>query len=485
MPQSHRVPEDSTRPACGTGRRFAAPRRIADSACSACSALIVVSFVLVSACTSQPKSTSATIADPVETDNSKLPPVSLPDLSRMEKSVQQQLSDQYRSLTAKIDGKGASPAELGQAYGALGNLLLAAEYFDAAELCYLHAQALAPGEVRWPYYLGHVYMSKAQPAKSIAAFERSLRLRPNDVAALVWLGTVHLDQGQPGLAESMFVQALSIQPRTVAALFGLGRAALAKRDYRRAVDQFEQALSADPRASIVHYPLGLAYRGLGDTARAETHLQQRGTVDVGPPDPLMVELRGLLHSAVAEEELGVRALDSRDFAAAVTHFRKGTELAPDNPSIRHKLGTALSLTGDTRAAVEQFEETLRRSPGFAQAHYSLGVLLAESGRNQEAVEHLSAAVRVEPSYIDARLRLAELQRRAGRPDAALGQYAQVIAIDPRVAEARFGYAMALVQLKRYDEARRRLTEGMSLHPDRREFADALARLQTVAPARGQ
>jgi hypothetical protein len=27
-----------------------------------------------------------------------------------------------------------------------------------------------------------------------------------------------------------------------------------------------------------------------------------------------------------------------------------------------------------------------------------------------------------------------------------------------------------------------LTEGMSLHPDRREFADALARLQAVAPA---
>ena len=42
--------------------------------------------------------------------------------------------------------------------------------------------------------------------------------------------------------------------------------------------------------------------------------------------------------------------------------------------------------------------------------------------------------------------------------------------------------MALVQLQRYEEARRRLTEGMSLHPDRREFADALARLQAVAPA---
>jgi hypothetical protein len=39
--------------------------------------------------------------------------------------------------------------------------------------------------------------------------------------------------------------------------------------------------------------------------------------------------------------------------------------------------------------------------------------------------------------------------------------------------------MALVQLMRYDEARQRLTEGMRLHPDRREFADALTRLQAA------
>jgi hypothetical protein len=39
--------------------------------------------------------------------------------------------------------------------------------------------------------------------------------------------------------------------------------------------------------------------------------------------------------------------------------------------------------------------------------------------------------------------------------------------------------MALVQLKRYDEARRRLTEGMVSYPERREFAEALAKLSTL------
>src|SRR4051812_22489613 len=90
-----------------------------------------------------------------------LPAVSLPDLSRTEKGVQQQLGEQYRLLTSKIENRNTPPAELSDAYGQMGNLLLAADYFEAAERCYLHAQSLAPDDVRWPYYLGHVYMARA------------------------------------------------------------------------------------------------------------------------------------------------------------------------------------------------------------------------------------------------------------------------------------------------------------------------------------
>lgn len=428
---------------------------------------IVIAVLVSSACSTQPPpNPSRTSAPPIESDIDKLPPAVLPDLSQMDKAVQQQIAESYRA----------------NAYGDTGKLLMAAEYFEAAEPFLQRAQAREPNDVRWPYYLGHVYLAKAEPDKSIASFDRVLRLNPNDVATMVWLGGLQLNEGRPELAEPLYAKALLIQPRMVSALFGLGQVALAKREYARAVDQFEQALAADPRESIAHYPLALAYRGLGNTAQAEAHLRQRGRVEVGPPDPLMTELRGLLQGPVAEENRGVRAMDGGDFKTAAEHFRRGLELAPDNPSIRHKLGTALGLMGDTSGAFEQFEETIKRSPDFAQAHYSLGVLLAISGRIPESIERFSAAVRYQPDYVEARLRLAELLRQTGRPDAALPQYAQVMTIDPRAAEAQFGYAMALVQLKRYDEARRRLSEAAVQHPERKEFAEALTRLQAIAPA---
>src|SRR5262245_39417329 len=80
-----------------------------------------------------------------------LPAVSLPDLSRMEPSVQQQMTEQSSMLTRLVADSGTRPADLANAYGDLGNLLMAADYNDAAEPYYLHAQALAPNDAKWPY----------------------------------------------------------------------------------------------------------------------------------------------------------------------------------------------------------------------------------------------------------------------------------------------------------------------------------------------
>jgi tetratricopeptide (TPR) repeat protein len=415
------------------------------------------------------------------TARASLQAVSLPDLSRAAKPVQDQLRERYASLTQKMEHAATPSVDLGNEYGEMGKLLMAAEYRDAAEPCFLNAQALVPGDVRWPYYLAHLYRLRNEPEKSAMFFEKTIQLRPDDVAALVWLGAVYLLQGRPEVAEPLFEKALSLQPRLAAGLSGRGRAALARKDYAGAVKYLEEALAQDRLASIIHYPLAMAYRELGELEKAEAHLRQRGHVDPAMPDPLMSELNGSLRSTVTYERLGVSALDKKEWAAAVAYFRKGVELAPDNPSLRHRLGTALFLNGDAGAALEQFQEVVRRSPDFAKARYSLGVLLITSGRANEGVEQLSAAVRDDPQYIEARLRLAEALRRRGRLEESLSQYEEVNRIDPRVAEARFGFAMTLVRLRRYQEARDRLVEAMNIYPTQPAFARALARLLAAAP----
>jgi tetratricopeptide (TPR) repeat protein len=425
------------------------------------------------------------------TPGRSLLPLSLPELTRVDASVQEQVRHRYASLAERIASSRTSDRDLAAAYGELGMVFQAAEYFDAAEPCYRNAQTLAPSELRWPYYLGHLYRNKGDTTASAAAFERALQVRPDDVSTLIWLGRLYLDQGRTGAAEPLFARASAIAPRSVAVLAGLGQVSLDRRDYAGAARHFEEALTVDPEATSLHAPLAMAYRGLGEPDKAAPHLRQWRNRDIPVPDPLQQELDLVLESGLSYELRGVRALEAHDWKSAAGFFRKGLELTRENTPLRrslgHKLGTALYMAGDVPGATEEFRRVIEASPASgidesaAKAHYSLGVLLASSGRSNEAIDHLSLAVNYQPSYVEARLVLADTLRYAGRPQLALAHYKEATAVSPRSVQAQLGYALALVDLHRYQDARMWLTDAVERHPDQPELAHTLARLLAAAP----
>ena len=410
-----------------------------------------------------------------------LQPVSLPDFSAMETSVREQMRARHSSLVAELEHPVTNRAELGTAYGELGELLMAATYFDVAEACYLNAEALAPADVRWPYYLGHLYKGKGPLAKSAASFEKARKLQPNDLATLVWLGEAYLLQGRSDAAESLFTQALTVDSTSAAAHFGAGRAALARKDYAGAVTHLETALALDPQATASHYQLAMAYRGRGELSKAEAQLRQKGDTEPRPADPMMRHFDELLQSAEAYNVRGGRELDAGNWAAAAENFRKGLMLKPADPSLRHRLGTALYQTGDVSGAVEQFQQVIRTSPEYAKAHFSLGVVMEAGGRHSEAIEHFFKAVKYDPAYIQARVQLAGVLARSGRAQEARGHYERVLEMDPALKDAVLGYAMTLVRLHIYQQARDRLADAMKVFPDDPVFAHSLARVLAAAP----
>lgn len=431
-------------------------------------------------------STSGTPAAPAK----QIREVTLPDLSRMDATVQKQITERYNAAL-ELRSKGAADGDLSTAYGLYGMVLQAAEYYDAAEPAYLNAQDLAPGDLRWPYYLGHLYKSQGQTQKAIQSFNRSLELGPNEIATLIWLGRLYLEAGQPDMAEPLFQRAAALPPKNTAVMAGLGQAALARRDYQRAASVLEDALAFDPSALSVHSPLAMAYRGLGDTAKAEAHLKQWRNTEVLVPDRLRMDLDLSLESGLSYELRGVRALEAQDWTAAEDFFRKGVAITTPSTalgrSLRHKLGTALFLKGDVQGALARFEEVAKLAPpegldeSSAKAFYSLGVVAASSGRTKDAIERFSSAVRYNPNYAEAHLGLADALRRAGRVPDALKSYTDVVRINPRSAEGRFGYAIGLIRLHRYRDARDWLVDSLRILPDHPDLSMALARVLAASP----
>src|SRR5258705_1903949 len=85
---------------------------------------------------------------PKTADRPALRPVTLPDLSQMAESARQQIEERHASMLQTIESRTASVADLSSAYGEMGKLLMAAQYADPAEACFVNAQTLDPSEFR-------------------------------------------------------------------------------------------------------------------------------------------------------------------------------------------------------------------------------------------------------------------------------------------------------------------------------------------------
>lgn len=418
---------------------------------------------------------------PATTSRPALRPVALPDMAGASADVQARLRERHASLTRAIDDTASSPNALAGAYGDMGKLFLAAEYFDAAESCFVNAGALAPSDMRWPYYLGHVYRRGNHTDRAAEAFARALTLQPDHVPSLVWLAELRLSANRPDDAERLLETARGIEPQSAAVLYRLGRAALARQDFANAVKHLEAALALAPSASRIHYPLALAYRGTGNRQQADAHLRKRGEVDLPPADPLMGEVANLLQNAAAYEARGAQALDARDWAVAIEQLTKAAEIAPRNAYTRLNLGTAYYMQRDADRALEQYREAVRLLPSLARAHFGIGVLMETRGQDRAAIDAFTAAVTNDPVYVEARFSLANALRRTGRVEESLPHYAEVLRVNPAVSQASFGYAMGLVRLGRYQEARDRLERDAKAFPEQLGFSHALARLLAAAP----
>ena len=370
----------------------------------------------------------------------------LPDLTGTQQFAQAQLRTREDALARALDAPATSAAELARTFGEVGQILLAAGYRDAAEPYLRNAMTLAPAEIRWPYYLGHMHRQRGDAASAVALFEAARDLG-RDAATRLWLGDLYRELGRPA----------------------------------DAVDAYTEALVADPGATAAHEGLALAYRELGDEAQATAQLDELGTQAARRPDPLMDELPRLLQTAQAFENRAFLAANEGDWEEAIAQFQQAAALSPGDRSMQMNLGTALLNIGDGAGARQAFLAAERADPQNPDTQYALGALYLMAGQYRSAIERFELAAAIDPGMAEAFLSLADTLRQDGRPAAALPVYVELLAADENFAAAQFGVAASLVQLERWDEALATFLDGVERYPNDPRFAHAAARLLVASP----
>ncbi|HEX4584885.1 MAG TPA: tetratricopeptide repeat protein [Burkholderiaceae bacterium] len=412
----------------------------------------------------------------------ELVPVPIPDSTGLEPSVRSAL-ERARAQFDRVAGSKPKPAELADAYGELAMTYQAQSLVPPAEAAYANARALAPGDKRWPYLLGHLYNDASRVPEAIVALEAARAIDGKDSPTLLSLGEVYLQHGELDKAQTMYQRLESDDKARAAALTGLGKVALARHQYKEAVQYLEEALRLSPGSTRLRQPLAMAYMGLGDRAKAEENLRQYSVdgMEPGVVDPLADALEAKVAASRTLVRRGKRFGKAGRFDLAEAAFRAAVEADPTSADALANLGISLANLGRIDEAQRRLSESLAIDDTSAVAHFSLGVILDRQGLDRPAMDQYRAALDRDPSNVQARVYLADAKMRVGRADEAGVLYGQALKQSPDSLRMQLSLAMANVKAGHYGEARNDLELALKAHPGNPEITNALARILATAP----
>jgi tetratricopeptide (TPR) repeat protein len=456
-----------------SGRRPQRSPRLGDLCVIASCALVILLSPFVAAYAQQ----SETIV--LAPARAGLDPISFPQLDALEAAVAGHLRD--ARLTFEKTPSNGSARDLADAYGALGRVFHAYEFFEAADACYRNATTLRPGDGRWLHLRAYLLQQTGRFDDAVPLYLAARRASAEDYAAAVHLGDTYLGLGRLADAREQFESTLQRYP--AASNAGLGEIALRERKYQDAIQHFEAALERIPDATSLEYSLGMAYRGLGRIDEARAHLQRRGSGGVRVADPLVDELQTLVRGERAFVMQGRRAYEAGQFQAAADAFRKAAAVAPADATPHVNLAAALAQLGDANGTAEQLAIAVRLEPDNEATLLNLAIVLSDRERYREAVQHLEDSHRRFPDRAPTATTLARLL--ASSPDRSLRDGSRAFeiatAINQREPSPTHGetVAMALAELGRCDEAAEWMRRAIDDADRTKETAEA-ARLRGEA-----
>jgi tetratricopeptide (TPR) repeat protein len=149
---------------------------------------------------------------------------------------------------------------------------------------------------------------------------------------------------------------------------------------------------------------------------------------------------------------GLKALEAKNYAAAVEAFQKAVEAAPGDYSAHFHLALAHSLLDQNSEAIKSYEKVLELKPELYEAELNLGIVLLRARQAPGAVRRLEAAAKQKPTVFSPNFFLAEALLAADQPERAAQAFQTALEIDPKSAPSEAGLGRALARQGKLAEA---------------------------------
>jgi tetratricopeptide (TPR) repeat protein len=157
----------------------------------------------------------------------------------------------------------------------------------------------------------------------------------------------------------------------------------------------------------------------------------------------------------AHFNLGGYYFGQQDYAQAIAHYKKATELAPSYSGAYNILGYAYRQNGDYASAEQAFKKYTELIPNDPNPYDSYGELLLKMGRFDESIAQYRKALSIDPNFAASHLGISADLMYQGKYDEAAAEL-QVIndraRSDGDRRTALFGLTVVNVDSGKMDEA---------------------------------
>jgi len=333
-------------------------------------------------------------------------------------------------------------------------------------------------------------------ARADALYRRVLEVEPEEPDARHLHGVVAHQRGRHQIAVEQIRRALAARPGHPGYLNNLGEAYRAQRQFREAMDCYRQVLAANPRDTNAINNLGLALHHLHRFREAEQRFDE--ALAITPGDPEIHMNRGnLLRDegdlgraldayrkaidrapgfAPAHAWLGVTLYELGRGEEAVASLTRATELAPLDIEAHNNLKRVRWNLDQREHLHDSFRRACERLPQAPEAWLNLAESLTLNGLHGEAAEAVERALALDPGCARGWSLLGTVRAGQGLAAQAVEAHQRALALDPEDPHLRESCAYALLDARRYEDAREVLAQGHRIAP---RLSSALAHL-TIA-----
>lgn len=371
---------------------------------------------------------------------SRVPAIPVIDLQSVSPAVRRVIETAQHAV--------AKEPRSGLAWGRLGMVLRAHEYFPEAIDCFRIAWTLDPADLRWPYLLA-IGLESTDVAASIQTYRQVIARHPQVTLPQIRLAELLLQSGDLEAAENLLTPLAERESDNPRVLYRLAQLRFRRGQPDEALALVERAHVLAPRQrAIAEFTAQLRFapRTRQRASPAQPAIDLAQATETTWPDQILGDVLQLRRDAYWRASQGASLIESGNVAAGIQELEAAVAEAPDDWTLQARLAAAYLMTNRLDDAENLVSDALQRWPDTFELQHQLGTVRLLQHEWAQAVDAFGRAIQLKPGSAESHSDLGFCLQQTGQLEAAKAEFKEALRLNPSLESAKKQLAKLLTPM---------------------------------------